>query len=347
MRVFCSKPFFILALYLGVISVLFTTLLANAQAGSCRKGQISELILKNQFNLEARYEPIFKKCNLDEGQLSVTAIRVLELAQKKFVLYVNNQDLTTDLVPESCLRACTDHLDATHDDQRTTNYDSALEKTTASPFPLHADGLKHELGKDRQVFLTIDLCPSHLPMDIELFRKIQKEQSAGSAKPVPVSISMSGSWLRHHDDDFQKLLKLQRENQIDITWVNHSFTHPYVKGISNDHNFLLTDGINLADEVFLNEKLFLKNGIIPSVFFRFPGLVSNQDDIQTLRRWGLIPLAADAWLANGEVAAIGSIILVHANGNEPQGLIALYKLMVDWPELKSLFAKINKAFTLN
>ena len=61
---------------------------------------------------------------------------------------------------------------------------------------------------------------------------------------------------------------------------------------------------------------------------------------------GLRKAAADAWLANGETATVGSIILVHANGNEPQGLIALYKLMLDWPELKSLFTKINKAFTL-
>lgn len=166
-------------------------------------------------------------------------------------------------------------------------------------------------------------------------------------KPVPVAISMSGYWLINHADDFKTLLRMQKDGLIAITWVNHSYSHPYTPGISNPHNFLLSNGVNLEDEVFKNEKLFLENGIIPSVFFRFPGLVSDEQDIEKLRSWGLIPLAADAWLANGQKPTMGSFILVHANGNEPQGLIDLYQLLVQWPELKSLFAKINQAFMLN
>lgn len=321
--------------------------LGHAQNDSCRPHQISEVILKNNFSTIISYEPIFKSCLLTESRHVVTAIRHFAFMQKKYVLVVNNDDLTPDLIPESCLSQCSDFLPETQDDRTRTNYYNALVQTTASPFPQYADGLKHEFSNQRQVFLTIDLYPSHLPLDIELFHKIQIVQGNPHAKPVPVAISMSGSWLLRHADDFQKLIKFQRDNKIDITWVNHSYTHPYIKGISSDHNFLLTEGISLADEVFKNEKLFLQNGVIPSVFFRFPGLVSNENDIETLRRWGLIPLAADAWLANGEKATIGSVILVHAKGNEPLGLIALYKLMVDWPELKPLFAKINKAFMLN
>ena len=35
---------------------------------------------------------------------------------------------------------------------------------------------------------------------------------------------------------------------------------------------------------------------------------------------GLIPLGSDAWLAKNEWPREGSIVLVHANGNEPLGV---------------------------
>ena len=155
---------------------IFSTLIVHAQTESCRIHQISESYLKNNFNVATAYKPIFKSCYLDEGHTAVTAIRLLELLKKKYVLYVNNKDLTTDLIPESCLRQCSDSLVGIRDEQNNSNYYNALQKTTMSPFPLHGDGLKHELSSERQVFLTIDLCPSHLPLDQELFQKIQKNQ---------------------------------------------------------------------------------------------------------------------------------------------------------------------------
>jgi len=34
----------------------------------------------------------------------------------------------------------------------------------------------------------------------------------------------------------------------------------------------------------------------------------------------LIPIGSAAWLAKGETPRAGSLILVHANGNEPEGI---------------------------
>ena len=56
------------------------------------------------------------------------------------------------------------------------------------------------------------------------------------------------------------------------------------------------------------------------VFFRFPGLVSSSPLMQAVAAHHLISLGADAWLALGQTARDGSIILVHPNGNEPRGL---------------------------
>ena len=64
----------------------------------------------------------------------------------------------------------------------------------------------------------------------------------------------------------------------------------------------------------------IENGLLPSPFFRFPGLVSDRKLIEQLRALSLIPIGADAWLAKGETPHPGSIILVHANGNEPEGI---------------------------
>ncbi|MCP6612730.1 hypothetical protein NL511_31210, partial [Klebsiella pneumoniae] len=65
---------------------------------------------------------------------------------------------------------------------------------------------------------------------------------------------------------------------------------------------------------------FLSRGQIPSIFFRFPGLISDQPCIENLARHSLIAVGSDAWLALGQSPKSGSIILVHANGNEPQGI---------------------------
>jgi len=113
---------------------------------------------------------------------------------------------------------------------------------------------------------------------------------------------------------------------LDITWINHSYHHE-VNNLPLTENFLLAPGTNLDVEVLENEKLMLKNGLIPSVFFRFPGLVSNQSTVDKIEFYGLIPVGSDAWLAKGQMPNSGSIVLIHGNGNEEIGVKDFIQLL--------------------
>jgi hypothetical protein len=75
-----------------------------------------------------------------------------------------------------------------------------------------------------------------------------------------------------------------------------------------------------TDDVLLLERMLLEKGQLPSVFFRFPALNSQKEDVLLLRDLGLIPVASDSWLAKGQKARSHSIILVHGNGNEHVGI---------------------------
>ncbi|MNT87847.1 hypothetical protein D3C86_1607280 [compost metagenome] len=43
--------------------------------------------------------------------------------------------------------------------------------------------------------------------------------------------------------------------------------------------------------------------------------------------FGLIPIGSDAWLAKGQHAQDGSIVLIHANGNEEVGVQDFIQLL--------------------
>jgi hypothetical protein len=60
--------------------------------------------------------------------------------------------------------------------------------------------------------------------------------------------------------------------------------------------------------------------LTPSVFFRFPGLVSDNSEFMRVLAYGLIPVGSDAWLAKKQKPGPGSIVLIHGNGNEPLGI---------------------------
>jgi hypothetical protein len=93
--------------------------------------------------------------------------------------------------------------------------------------------------------------------------------------------------------------------------------------------------INLDTEILLTEQYLLEHNQTPSVFFRFPGLVSNTMLLNQLKKFGLIPLSADAWLAKDEPITPGGIVLVHGNGNEHSGITLVNPLIntQHWVEL--------------
>jgi hypothetical protein len=66
---------------------------------------------------------------------------------------------------------------------------------------------------------------------------------------------------------------------------------------------------------------------VPTVWYRFPGLIHDQTRLSTILSLDLFPIDCDAWLAvqgsghaYGNPVQDGSIILIHGNGNEPAGI---------------------------
>lgn len=132
--------------------------------------------------------------------------------------------------------------------------------------------------------------------------------------------------------------------KIKITWVNHSLTHPYDKTKGIEENFLLSPGIDFNREVLGNELVMLSQGLVPSVFFRFPGLISSDKLISQLKAWGLVPLGSNAWLGKGQKIKNGSVVLVHGNGNELSGLVLLYKALEIQPQINANWSDLNRVW---
>jgi hypothetical protein len=83
---------------------------------------------------------------------------------------------------------------------------------------------------------------------------------------------------------------------------------------------MMAPGTDIDSEVLRTEIALLQKDIVPSVFFRFPGLVSDLKIYNKILSFGLIPVGSDAWLAKGQWPKNGSIVLIHANGNDQLGV---------------------------
>ncbi|MDP4289547.1 MAG: polysaccharide deacetylase [Bacteroidota bacterium] len=241
-------------------------------------------------------------------------------------LTVDPDNLAVTLVPGRKLAVKPDSLKGLIKAHPLCNYSKAWHKALGSCKSLQDAGISHTIPDRHGIILTIDLCPSEKPLDRALFLDIMQQMS-DIEKPVPLAISISGHWLLKHPDDVNWLQSLNSQKKIVITWVNHSFNHYYNKNLPLALNFMLMKGTNVDQEVLLNEKTMIEHDLIPSIFFRFPGLVSDPRVFDKVMGFGLIPVGSDAWLAKGENASDGNIVLVHANGNEPLGIRKFIELL--------------------
>jgi hypothetical protein len=207
-----------------------------------------------------------------------------------------------------------------------TAYGRALADAEGHKQPLQGAGVAHVRPGRPGIDLTLDLCPSGRPLDRPLFTALV--QALGQEeRPVPVAIALTGVWMKEHPADLAWLVSLEREGTLAITWVNHSFHHRASPTAPLGSNFLLEPGTDVRAEVLDTEKAMLAAGLEPSVFFRFPGLVSRPDVFEAVVGLGLVPLGSDAWLAKSQPAGEGSVVLVHANGNEPLGVRRFLELL--------------------
>jgi hypothetical protein len=207
-----------------------------------------------------------------------------------------------------------------------TPYGRALALAQTNEGTTTDAGVTHLRPSQPGVDLTVDLCPSSRPLDRVLFLTLLTELSRVE-RPVPVAVAVTGVWMREHPADLAWLAALDRTKQLAITWVNHSFNHRVRRNAPLTSNFLLEPGTNIDEEVLATERALLERGLLPSVFFRFPGLVSSRRLVEHVLALGLVPLGSDAWLAKNRWPQPGSIVLVHANGNELLGVSRFIDLL--------------------
>ena len=266
-----------------------------------------------------KYRAFFAQGRASAGGAPLVLLRSLRLDGQKLVLAVDPENLTTQLLPEEGLHVRRLSWTSLRKVTTETPYGRAMADSEKSAWAMQDAGLVHALPRGKGVVLTIDLCPSLRPLDRELFRAILANFEP-EEKPVPLGIAITGIWMLEHPIDLAWLRQLERDREIAVTWINHSFNHRYAPELPLSKNFLLKPGTDPDAEVLKTEAAMIENGLQPSVFFRFPGLVSDPALVRRVISYGLIPLGSDAWLAKGQVPSSGSIVLVHGNGNEPIGI---------------------------
>nr|WP_084406935.1 polysaccharide deacetylase [Pedobacter panaciterrae] len=241
-------------------------------------------------------------------------------------LAVDPNELTTAIIPANGIVVKETGLAQALSYFANTAYSKAISSARQLSSSLQDAGIIHGFQKEKGITLTIDLCPSHKVLDRRIFTSLITEFQK-TEKPVPIAISITGRWMLTHANDLNWLKDLEKSKDIEITWINHSYNHHVSSSAPLKTNFLLEPGTDLNFEILGTELAMLQHGMLPSVFFRFPGLVSDTEVVNRVLSYGIIPVGSDAWLAKGQPANAGSIVLIHGNGNEPVGVEDFIKLL--------------------
>jgi hypothetical protein len=290
---------------------------------SIQKGLLLFVILIScTFSIFA--QPIISgyKVNIGEGNFKgkdYLIIREFWNSSNHFFVGVDPDNLETELIPAnqiSVKETSWQQIILTHN---RSGYINAIQAAKGQSFSLQNSGIVHGFPKEKGVSLTIDLCPSHKPLDRSVLTSVIAEFDK-SEKPVPIALSITGKFMLTHSADMLWLKELIDSNEIKVTWINHTYNHHYDPQLPLKDNFLLEPNTDLNFEILETEKAMLRQGFLFSVFFRFPGLVSDNSIVDKVVDYGLIPIGSDAWLAKGQSIRGGSIVLIHGNGNEPIGI---------------------------
>lgn len=272
------------------------------------------------------YRVFFAECRSPSKSGQLLSLRKFERNSKPFILTVDTGTLKTAILPSKSLELKPVSMEVIQKKYSNTPYVKALHESKSHAQKIQNAGFTHFLPSEKGVNLTADLCPSHLPFDRVLITSVLKEFGKIES-PVPIGLSVTGLWMEKHGGDLSWLKSLEKKRMISITWINHSYSHKFSKKLPLRDNFLLEKDTNLDYEVLATEKKMIEEGLFPSVFFRFPGLVSDLSVLDRIADYGLISLGSDAWLAKKQWPRNGSIVLVHGNGNEPLGIKEFISLL--------------------
>ena len=257
-------------------------------------------------------------------------IRSFEAGRVEYALCVDVETLRTVVVEESDLRR-----GSTEETEKRGDGETGKDIISGSPVPplfgsggegrgesLYDKTLRRYASApmtaagEAGVALTVDLCPSHRRWDRDLFEALRGMRGD---QPLPVAICVSGAWVRHHEREFEQLCAWNRQGELDLTFVNHSDTHP----VGAHGAFLNSGGVDFEAEILNAEVTLLARGVIPSPFFRFPGLAHSAARLKALEKYGLIPVDADEWPGQNHTVTDRlpeGILLLHGNGNERAGV---------------------------
>ena len=272
------------------------------------------------------YEPCTIQCTLAVKASPRIAIRTFFLDNERSFLLVNPLNLKTSIQKAIDVRACSTSWTELRRQYVPDPYIKALMSAETASSELQDAGITHIYSLTHGIDLTADLCPSKRGLDRNFFSDLVKIIGKGTS-PIPLAIAITGVWMDEHPDDFCWLLNLVENEEVDITWINHSYHHRTGKDPKLSRDFLLQEGTDINQEILRTEIALIEHGVMPSVFFRFPGLVSSDSLVKRIVSYGLIPVGSDAWLAKNQWPTDGSIVLVHANGNEPIGIHRFFKLV--------------------
>jgi hypothetical protein len=256
----------------------------------------------------------------------VISLRKIIDQGKKYYFIVSPSTLSTRLIPSDSILVIPETWDLIRLLFRESPYINTLKEDRNLGFYIQDAGFVRVRRSGSGIDLTVDLCPSSLPLDRIVFSELIREIGKFE-KPVPIAVCVTGRWIQNHPRDLKWIDSLTKVNELSVIWINHTFNHFTYKGLPLMSNFLLSRGTNVCAEVLDNERLMIGKHILPSVFFRFPGLVSDPEIFNVILDLGLIPVGSDAWLAKGQIPGNGSIVLIHANGNEPVGIREFIKLL--------------------
>jgi hypothetical protein len=315
-----------------MMNVLFFLLVTNWSRANTEKPE--------KFLGLSNYKVKIEWCRLQKE--TVLSLREFKLSNQVSRWIVNPQTLQTLIIVAQKLKSCRPAtVDVPSENSpklaslNRAPYIKALNKYTEFTGKIQGQGLRSDQKNKTGVFLTIDLCPSKAPIDKSLFIEIGQ-------KRWPVAIAVSGLWILKHPQDWEWLQATLRDSPV--LWVNHSRNHPVLPDLPLEKNYLLLEGRDIANEILANEKLFFRRGIVPSVFFRFPGLVANAEALKVTRNLGLIPLASNAWIGKHQWPKGGSVVLLHGNGNDPLGL-ALFNKLKDNHQIPEPFRDLLSIFS--
>ena len=168
---------------------------------------------------------------------------------------------------------------------------------------------------------TADFCWSLRAMESDFLLNTAPGGEHGA--PPALTVFISGRWLEQHPADMETLIALDQGGSVALNWGLHSWVHPKAGEFMDD----LPADVVRSDTLRL-ESLMLEWGIVPTVYYRFPGLIHDTLRLDTILAMDLLPIDCDAWVAVqtedghpfGGAIRDGSIVLVHGNGNEPIGI---------------------------